>query len=166
VARRFNFLYAPVFPLPEPMLTEVPKLLGIDGRKMSKSYDNAIFISDSPAEIRQKVSQMFTDPQRIKKSDPGNPDVCNVFSFHRVYSSPETVERVNHECRRATLGCVQDKKNLAETLVAYLSPIREQREAYLKNLKAVDEIVAQGCARAKTVARRTMEEVRSAMKLP
>ena len=166
VARRFNFLYAPVFPLPEPMLTEVPKLLGIDGRKMSKSYNNAIYISDPPDEIRLKVSQMFTDPQRIKKSDPGNPDVCNVFAFHRVYSPPETVERVNRECRCAALGCVQDKKNLAETLVSYLAPFRERREAYLRNLKTVDEIVAEGCARARKVAGETMEEVRAAMKLP
>jgi tryptophanyl-tRNA synthetase len=166
VVRRFNFLYAPVFPLPEPMLTEVPKLLGIDGRKMSKSYDNAIYISDPPPEIRQKVSQMFTDPRRIKKSDPGNPEVCNVFAFHRVYSSPETVERVERECRGATLGCVQDKKDLAETLVSYLAPIRERREGYLKNLKAVDEIVTHGCARARKVAAQTMEEVRAAMKLP
>ena len=127
IARRFNSLYGPVFPPPEPMLTEVPKLLGIDGRKMSKSYNNAIYISDSPQEIRSKVGQMFTDPQRIKRSDPGNPDICNVFAFHRVYSSPEMVERVNVDCRRAAIGCVEDKKNLAENIVAYLSPIHEKR---------------------------------------
>src|SRR5512136_669377 len=141
VARRFNFLYAPVFPLPEPMLTEVPKLLGIDGRKMSKSYNNAIYISDSPQEIRQKVSRMFTDPNRIKRSDPGNPDICNVFAFHRVYSPAETVERVNVDCRRAAIGCVEDKKNLAENIVSYLSPIHERRREYLQNRGWVEEVL-------------------------
>jgi tryptophanyl-tRNA synthetase len=165
ITRRFNFLYAPVFPLPEPMLTEVPKLLGIDGRKMSKSYNNAIYISDSPQEIRQKVAQMFTDPQKIRKNDPGNPDICNVFAFHRVYSSGSTVERVNGECRQGALGCVQDKKDLAETLVAYLAPIREKRSFYLQNLNRVDDIVGDGCARARKVAAQTMGEVRAAMKL-
>ena len=165
VARRFNFLYERVFPEPEPMLTEVPKLLGIDGRKMSKSYNNAIYIGDSPQEIRQKVSQMFTDPHRIRKSDPGNPDICNVFSFHRVFSSAETVERVNRDCRGAVLGCVEDKRNLAETLVSYLAPIHEKRAFYLANQKRLDEIVAGGCARARKVAAETMAEVRAAMKI-
>ncbi len=165
VARRFNFLYERVFPEPEPMLTEVPKLLGIDGRKMSKSYNNAIYIGDSPQEIRQKVSQMFTDPHRIRKSDPGNPDICNVFSFHRVFSSAETVERVNRDCRGAVLGCVEDKRNLAETLVSYLAPIHEKRAFYLANQKRLDEIVTGGCARARKVAAETMAEVRAAMKI-
>jgi tryptophanyl-tRNA synthetase len=165
VARRFNFFYGPVFPLPEPMLTEVPKLLGIDGRKMSKSYDNAIFISDSPDEIRRKVSIMFTDPNRIKRSDPGNPDICNVFSFHQVYSSAQTVEQVNRECRQARLGCVEDKKQLAETLVTYLAPIREERDRYLQNPRRVEEILEDGCQRARMIAAQTMEEVRAAMKI-
>lgn len=165
IARRFNFYYGEVFPLPEPMLTEVPKLLGIDGRKMSKSYDNAIYISDPPGEIRQKVSHMFTDPQRIRRSDPGNPDVCNVFSFHRVYSPPETVERVNVECRRAGIGCVEDKRDLAENLVAFLAPIHEQRARYLGNPGLVKEVLESGCSRARRCAARTMKEVREAMKI-
>jgi tryptophanyl-tRNA synthetase len=165
VARRFNFLYRPVFPEPDPLLTEVPKLLGIDGRKMSKSYDNAIFISDPPEEVRRKTSVMFTDPNRIKKSDPGNPDICNVFSFHKVYSSPETVSRVNRECRAATLGCVEDKRQLAETLVSYLSPIHDVRARYLKDRRLVEEILEDGCQRARRVAAQTMEEVRAAMKI-
>jgi tryptophanyl-tRNA synthetase len=165
VARRFNFFYGPVFPLPDPLLTEVPKLLGIDGRKMSKSYDNAIFISDPPEEIRRKTSVMFTDPNRIKKSDPGNPDICNVFSFHKVYSSPETVSRVNRECRGATLGCVEDKRQLAETLVSYLAPIQEVRARYLKDPRLVEGILEDGCQRARRVAAQTMEEVRAAMKI-
>jgi len=165
VARRFNFFYGPVFPVPDPLLTEVPKLLGIDGRKMSKSYDNAIFISDPPGEVRRKTSAMFTDPNRIRKSDPGNPDICNVFSFHKVYSDPETVIRVNRECRQATLGCVEDKKNLAETLVCYLAPLQEVRERFLRNPILVEEILEDGCQRARSVAARTMEEVRAAMKI-
>jgi tryptophanyl-tRNA synthetase len=165
VARRFNFFYGPVFPVPDPLLTEVPKLLGIDGRKMSKSYDNAIFISDPPDEVRRKTSAMFTDPNRIRKSDPGNPDICNVFSFHKVYSDPETVIRVNRECRQATLGCVEDKKNLAETLVCYLAPLQEVRERFLQNPGLVEEILEDGCQRARSVATRTMEEVREAMKI-
>jgi tryptophanyl-tRNA synthetase len=165
VARRFNFFYGSVFPVPDPLLTEVPKLLGIDGRKMSKSYDNAIFISDPPEEVRRKTSIMFTDPNRIKKSDPGNPDICNVFSFHKVYSSPETVSRVNRECRAATLGCVEDKRQLAETLVSYLAPIQEVRARYLQDARLVEGILEDGCRRARRVAAQTMEEVRAAMKI-
>ena len=165
IARRFNFFYGPVFPVPDPLLTEIPKLLGIDGRKMSKSYDNAIFISDPPEEVRRKVSGMFTDPNRIKRSDPGNPDICNVFSFHKVYSSRETVDRVNRECRQGTIGCVEDKKQLAETLVSYLVPIQEERVRYTGNPKLVEEILDDGCQRARRVAAQTMEEVRTAMKI-
>ncbi len=165
IARRFNFFYGPVFPLPEPMLTEVPKLLGIDGRKMSKSYDNAIYISHSPQEIRLKVSQMFTDPNRIKRTDPGNPDICNVFSFHHVFSPPETVERVNVDCRRAALGCVEDKKHLAENIIAYLTPIHEERARYLESPHLVEEVVEDGCRKAQAIATQTMEEVRTVMKI-
>jgi tryptophanyl-tRNA synthetase len=165
ITRRFNFCYGPVFPPPEPLLTEIPKLLGIDGRKMSKSYNNAIFIADSPQEIRDKVGQMFTDPNRIKRRDPGNPDICNVFAFHRVYSSPETVEQVEVDCRRAAIGCVEDKKNLAENIVAYLSPIQDRRRQYLQDRHLVEEVLEDGCQRARRVACQTMEEVRAAMKI-
>jgi tryptophanyl-tRNA synthetase len=165
IARRFNFFYGPVFPPPEPLLTEVPKLLGIDGRKMSKSYENAIYIGDSPAEIRNKVGQMFTDPNRIKRRDPGNPDICNVFAFHRVFSSPETVQQVNVDCRRGSIGCVEDKKNLAENIITYLSSIQEKRLRYIQNPGLVDEVLEDGCQRARKVACQTMEEVRAAMKI-
>jgi tryptophanyl-tRNA synthetase len=165
ITRRFNFFYGPIFPPPEPMLTEVPKLLGIDGRKMSKSYQNAIYLSDPPEEIRKKVSQMFTDPNRIKRSDPGNPDICNVFSFHKVYSPREMVERVNVDCRRAAIGCVEDKKNLAENIVAYLAPVHEERARYVKSPHLVEEVLEDGCQRARRIAVQTMEEVRQAMKI-
>jgi tryptophanyl-tRNA synthetase len=139
--------------------------LGIDGRKMSKTYDNAIFIADPPSEIRKKVSQMFTDPNRVKRSDPGNPDICNVFAFHRIFSSPETVESVNVDCRCAAIGCVEDKKNLAENIVNYLSPIHEKRRYYLTSPRLVEEILKDGCQRAQRVAMATMEEVRTVMKV-
>lgn len=165
IARRFNFFYGPVFPLPEPLLTEVPKLLGIDGRKMSKSYNNAIYISDTPEEIRQKVSQMFTDPNRIRRNDPGNPEICNVFSFHRLYSSPQLVEEINLSCRQGGLGCVEDKKIMAENLINYLAPIHEKRRQILQNPHLLEEVIEDGCRRAGEVARQTMEEVRQAMKI-
>ena len=165
IARRFNFFYGEVFPVPEPMLTEVPKLLGIDGRKMSKSYDNAIYISDSPEEVRRKVSIMYTDPARVKRSDPGNPDICNVFAFHKVYGSPEWVKRVDVDCRRAAIGCVEDKKKLAETLLTYLAPIRARRDRYLQSPHLVEEILEDGCRQAREIAVQTMEEVRKAMKI-
>lgn len=165
IARRFNFFYGPVFPLPEPLLTEVPKLLGIDGRKMSKSYNNAIYISDPPEEIRQKVSQMFTDPNRIRRNDPGNPEICNVFSFHRLYSSPQLVEEINMNCRQGDIGCVEDKKIMAENLISYLAPIHEKRRQILQDPHLLDEIIEDGCRRARRVAEQTMEEVRQAMKI-
>ncbi|MGB9699708.1 MAG: tryptophan--tRNA ligase [Thermodesulfobacteriota bacterium] len=165
IARRFNFFYGPVFPLPEPLLTEVPKLLGIDGRKMSKSYNNAIYISDTPEEIRQKVSQMFTDPNRIRRNDPGNPEICNVFSFHRLYSSPQLIEEINRSCRQGGIGCVEDKKIMAENLISYLAPIHEKRRQILQAPHLLEEVIEDGCRRAREVARQTMEEVRQAMKI-
>ncbi len=165
IARRFNFFYGPVFPLPEPLLTEVPKLLGIDGRKMSKSYNNAIYISDAPEEIRQKVSQMFTDPNRIRRNDPGNPEICNVFSFHRLYSPAQLVEEININCRQGTIGCVEDKKIMAENLINYLAPIQERRRQFLQVPQLLEEIIDDGCRRAREVACQTMEEVRQAMKI-
>ncbi|MFO7930125.1 MAG: tryptophan--tRNA ligase [Desulfosalsimonas sp.] len=107
IARRYNHLYGKVFPEPETVLTETSKILGTDRRKMSKSYNNAIFLSDSPEEIRKKVSQMITDPQRMKKSDPGDPSVCNVFTFHGFYSPGPLVEEVDYACRHAEIGCVE-----------------------------------------------------------
>ncbi len=108
---------------------------------------------------------MFTDPNRIRRSDPGNPDICNVFSFHKVYSSPEIVECVNRDCRRGVLGCVEDKKQLAEILVSHLAPIHEKRARYLKNPRLVEDILEDGCKKARQIAAQTLEEVRSAMKI-
>jgi tryptophanyl-tRNA synthetase len=127
IARRFNHFYGKVFPEPESILTQTPKILGIDRRKMSKSYNNAIFLSDSPDEIAAKVAKMLTDPQRARKSDPGDPDSCNVYEFHKLYSDNQTVERINRECRTAEIGCVECKEIMARYLINALEPMREKR---------------------------------------
>ncbi len=165
IARRFNYFYGEVFPEPESILTETPKILGIDRRKMSKSYDNAIYLSDSPDEIAAKVSKMLTDPQRAKKGDPGDPDVCNVYEFHKLYSQSNTVDRINKECRSAEIGCVECKKIMAKNLIKALEPIRDKRAYYEDRPRLVDDIIAGGCDKARRVARRTMEEVRKAIKI-
>jgi len=165
IARRFNYFYGEVFPEPEAILTETPKILGIDGRKMSKSYDNAIYLSESSDEIAAKAAQMFTDPQRARRSDPGNPEVCNVFEFHKLYSDKETVDKIDHECRRAQIGCVECKQIMADSLIKALEPIREKREYYLARPQLVEEIINEGGNKARNVARQTMTEVRAALKL-
>ena len=165
IARRFNYLYGNVFPEPESVLTETPKVLGLDRRKMSKSYDNAIYLSDTIEEIRSKALKMITDPQRMKKSDPGNPDICNVYDFHKLYSPKETVDRVNTECRKAEIGCVDCKKIMAEALVTELAPVQEKRQYYQARENEVKEIMAAGNEKARAVARATMAEVRSAIKI-
>ena len=165
IARRFNYFYGEVFPEPESILTQTPKILGIDGRKMSKSYDNAIFLSDNPDDISAKVAKMLTDPQRARKNDPGNPDVCNVYEFHKLYSDDKTVERVDRECRTAGIGCVECKKIMAEYLIAFLEPMRQKRNDYESHPELVDDIIADGCEKARRVARETMSEVRAAVRL-
>jgi len=165
IARRFNYFYGEVFPEPESILTQTPKILGIDGRKMSKSYDNAIFLSDSTDDISAKVAKMLTDPQRARKNDPGNPDVCNVYEFHKLYSDDKTVEKINRECRTADIGCVECKKIMAEYLIAFLEPMRQKRKDYESHPELVDDIIADGCDKARRVARQTMSEVRAAIKI-
>jgi tryptophanyl-tRNA synthetase len=165
IARRFNYFYGEVFPEPEAILTETPKILGIDGRKMSKSYDNAIYLSESSDEIAAKAARMFTDPQRARRSDPGNPEVCNVFEFHKLYSDKETVDKIDHECRRAQIGCVECKQIMADSLIKALEPIREKREYYLARPQLVEDIINEGGNKARNVARQTMTEVRAALKL-
>lgn len=165
IARRFNYFYGEVFPEPESILTETPKILGIDGRKMSKSYNNAIFLSDDPDEITANVAKMLTDPQRAKKSDPGDPDVCNVYEFHKLYSDDQTIQRINRECRTAEIGCVECKKIMARHLINFLEPMRKKREYYEARPDLVDDIIADGCEKARQVARETMSEVRAAIKI-
>ncbi len=165
IARRFNHFYGETFPIPDTILTETSKILGIDRRKMSKSYNNAIFLADSPDVIQDKVSQMITDPQRARRSDPGDPSVCNVFAFHGLYSDQETVRQVDTECRQAKIGCVECKKMMAKNLIQALAPIREKRSYYEANPDTVKQIIEAGNHRAQAVARKTMEEVRAAVKL-
>jgi len=165
IARRFNYFYGPVFPEPEVILTETPKLLGTDRRKMSKSYGNAIFLSDPPEAVAAKVATMITDPQRMRKSDPGNPDVCNVYDFHKLYSPPGVVAEVDRRCRSADIGCVDCKKRMAAHLNAFLEPIRERRRFYLERPGLVEEIITAGSDKARQTAGRTLEEVRAAVKL-
>jgi len=165
IARRFNYFYGNVFPEPGSILTETPKILGIDRRKMSKSYNNAIYFSDSPDEIAASVSKMLTDPQRARKSDPGDPDVCNVYEFHKFYTDTQTVDRINQECRTAKIGCVECKKIMARNLIKGLEPMRKKREYYEARPQLVDDIIKDGCDKARRVARRTMAEVRAAINL-
>ena len=165
IARRFNHFYGNVFPEPATILTETPKILGIDRRKMSKSYDNAIFLSDSPKDISAKVSRMITDPQRKRRSDPGNPDVCNVFDFHKLYTDSQMVKEIDEQCRTAGIGCVECKQKMAQGLIAALEPIREKRTYYESRPDLVDDIMTEGSNRARRTAQSTMEDVRSAIKI-
>ncbi|MGD9045744.1 MAG: tryptophan--tRNA ligase [Desulfobacterales bacterium] len=165
IARRFNHFYGNVFPIPELVLTETPKILGIDRRKMSKSYDNAIFLAEPPEQISKKVSRMITDPQRARRSDPGNPDVCNVFDFHRLYTPAGDVKEIDRDCRQAKIGCVECKKKMAQNLSKALEPIREKRAYYEAHPELVEEIIVDGCDRARKTARATMESVREAIKI-
>jgi len=165
IARRFNFLYREIFPIPEPLLTSVPKLLGIDGRKMSKSYDNSIYISDRGEILQTKVSSMFTDPQRMRKKDPGNPEICNVFTFNGLYSDEETVKEIDAGCRKATIGCTDCKKMLARRIAAELAPIHERMDYYTDHMNEIHEIIAEGNRKAERIAGQTLNEVRAAVKI-
>lgn len=165
IARRFNYLYGEVFPEPEAILTKTPKILGLDRRKMSKSYNNAIFLSDKPDIISSKVSIMITDPQRARKTDPGDPEVCNVFEFHKIYTDKETINDIFPKCRTAKIGCVECKKIMAKNLSKALEPIRGKREYYEAHPALVDEIIEDGILKARKVAETTMEEVRASVKI-
>ncbi len=168
VVRSFNHRYATdVLIEPQMKSTEVPKVLGTDGvQKMSKSLDNHIELASTPEETIARVMTMMTDPQRKRRSDPGNPDVCNVFTMHKVFSTEEDVKEINIECRRAGIGCVDCKKRFAKNLNAHLAPFREKRAKLSENPDQVWNILADGAARAKRIAAQTMIEVRKAVGLP
>jgi len=155
-----------IFPEPEALLTSAPRLRGTDGRKMSKSYNNAIFLTDAPDVVSKKLATMMTDPARQRRTDPGNPDVCPVFDLHKVFSAQETIGRVNRECRTAEIGCVDCKKLVAAHLNAFLAPIQERRKPYEHNPQEVWDILEAGTSKARAVAQATMREVRAAVKLP
>ncbi len=168
VVRSFNYRFnTNVLIEPAMKTTEVPKVLGIDGKeKMSKSLDNHIELALTPEETRQRVMMMVTDPQRIKRTDPGNPEVCNVFSMHKIFTPAEEVERINVECRRAGIGCVDCKKRFAESLNRALEPFRARRADLAARPEYVRAVLADGAARARLIAEKTMEEVRAAVQLP
>lgn len=166
IARRFNFLYnREVFPVPDALLTEVPVLPGTDGRKMSKSYENCIYITEPEETIRKKVALMMTDPQRKRRTDPGNPELSPVFAYHKIYSSPEQVAEVAEGCRTAGIGCVDCKRLLAENLLGKLAPLREKRLELEGNMGLVRDMMYSGTATARQEAVRTMQEVRAAIGL-
>ncbi|MCM8778951.1 MAG: tryptophan--tRNA ligase [Candidatus Omnitrophica bacterium] len=165
LVRRFHHLYKKnVFVEPQALLTEIPKLLGIDGRKMSKSYGNFIALSDAPEVVRKKTEAMFTDPQRIKKDIPGRPWLCNVYTYYKVFK-PELAENVWHSCMRAELGCKDDKRRLGEIIVETLKPIQERRDKFRKDRRLLEEILFQGNIRAKKIAQETLQEVKVVLKI-
>jgi tryptophanyl-tRNA synthetase len=168
LVRSFNFRYnTNVLIEPQMKNTAVPKVLGIDGvEKMSKSLNNHIEIAATPEETQQRVMQMVTDPQRIRRSDPGNPDVCNVFSMHKVFSTGEEVEMINVECRRAGIGCVDCKKRLASNMNANLAPFRQRRSELAQDPDLVRNVLQDGALRAKAIASQTMRAVKEAVGLP
>jgi len=154
-----------ILPEPQVLLTPSPKLPGTDGRKMSKSYGNAILLSDSEPDIRAKLKTMVTDPARIRRDDPGNPDVCPVFDLHKVFSTSETQQRVREGCTTAGIGCIECKGWLADAVVKELAPIRERRSYFEANPDEVDAILVDGNARANARAAITMQQVRTAVGL-
>jgi tryptophanyl-tRNA synthetase len=165
IARKFNYHYGPVFPEPQPLLTEAAKVVGTDGRKMSKSYGNSIDIGEPNDVTTKKIMAAVTDPQRKRRQDPGNPEVCGIFYLHKIYSTPETVGWVDTNCRSAGIGCVDCKKKLLERLLPEQEKMRERRDRLLARPGEIEELVQLGNAKARAVAQRTMDEVRAAMKL-
>jgi len=166
IARRFNQFYGkpgPVLPEPQPLLTPTPKLPGTDGRKMSKSYGNTILLTDAEPVVRQKLKTMVTDPARVRRTDPGNPDLCPVGDLHKIFSSQETMAKVNEGCRSAGIGCIECKGWAADALLKVLLPIQERRKKYEENPRLAWDILMTGTAKAAKVAEATMKEVRAAM---
>jgi len=166
VARRFNDIYkTSVFPEPKEHLTKFPKVLGTDGRKMSKSYGNTINLSDSEPVVRQKLKTMVTDPARVRRNDPGNPDLCPVYELHKIYSPGDVQAQINTDCRTAAIGCIDCKKMVADRLVGQLAPIWDARATLVQNPSRLDDIVQEGSRKAGTVAKATLHDVTEAMKI-
>ena len=165
IARRFNYLYRETFPEPEALLTEFPKVVGVDGRKMSKSYDNAIFLSDSPEEVQQKIMTMMTDPARVKRTDPGNPELSPVYQLHKIFSSKEEQDEVVKGCITAGIGCIDCKKILLKNIFSIMEPIWQRRNDLLNNPDMLDDIVNRGTEKATKTVEETMQLVRDAMGL-
>jgi len=165
VARRFNNFYTPVFPEPQAKLTKAPKLPGTDGRKMSKSYGNEIQLSEDPKSVRQKVLTMMTDPARVRRHDPGNPDLCPVFDLHRVFTKEQGKEWAAEGCRTAGIGCIDCKKRLLEDLIPVIEPLHEKRVKLENNVAGLKETLFEGSRKARVIAEQTLDEVRQAMRI-
>lgn len=166
IARRFNFLYKrELFPLPEPLLTQTPRLPGLDGRKMSKSYGNVILISDPPEAIKEKILPMVTCPHRIRRTDKGHPEHCPVYALHEVYSSVRELEYAANGCRTAGIGCIECKSILIKNIQTLLKPIQDKRRYYEERRGMVKEILIEGSERARAIARITIGEIRDILGL-
>jgi tryptophanyl-tRNA synthetase len=159
IVRKFNGLYGDVFPEPKPLLTKVPKLPGLDGRKMSKSYDNAIYLKEDFNEVKKKIFPMMTDTRRKRRSDPGVPEDCPVFYYHKAFSESEEIKEIDNGCRNASIGCIDCKKILIKNLEKTLVPIKDKRAAILKDKNIINDILAEGNKKAEVVAKSTMKEV-------
>jgi len=163
IARRFNNYYGSVFPEPEALLSPSPRVPGTDGRKMSKSYDNAILLDEDPASIEKRLGRMVTDPRRARRTDPGDPKDCPAFRLHQIYCTSEEIEAVTEGCRTAGIGCLDCKKVMIKHVVAALAPLREKRAELAAEPERIREILRAGTERAQSMARETMQEVREAV---
>jgi tryptophanyl-tRNA synthetase len=166
IARRFNATYGVLFPEPQALLTHAPRIGGVDGRKMSKSYGNAVLLAEEEGELRKKIRAMVTDERRKRREDPGNPDACNLFPLHTVYSTPQTVADVRKGCTTAGIGCVDCKNLLLDTLAPASARLRERREEIAARPGYVDEVLRAGNDRARSVAVSTMKAVHDLLGLP
>jgi tryptophanyl-tRNA synthetase len=166
IVRRFNHLFRGVFPEPRAVLTEAPVLLGIDNRKMSKSYGNAIELGSDPDTVRNMVGRMITDPQKIRRGDPGRPEICNVFSYEKLFDAPaERVAEIDRTCRSGELGCREHKDEISERIVEYLRPFRERREEALADRGELERLLERGADRAREIAVPSMQRAKEAMGL-
>jgi tryptophanyl-tRNA synthetase len=165
IVRRFNQFYGKIFPEPDVLLTEIAKVPGLDGRKMSKSYNNAVLLTDPPKEIDQKLSRMMTDPARVTRKDPGEPEKCPAFNLHKIYCTPDEIDFVTKGCRTAGIGCLECKKIMIKHVIADLEPIQQRRAALEKRPGYVEEVIEHGTSAAAKQAEGTMTEVRTAVGL-
>ncbi len=165
ICRRFNNFYGDIFPEPEALLTEFPKVPGLDGRKMSKTYNNCVYLSDTPAEVEQKIKRMTTDPQRVKRTDSGDSELSPVFQLHKIFSTKEEQDEVAEGCRTAGIGCIDCKKILIKNLFSVLEPIWERRGKFMHKPEIIKEIIDAGSLKAREIASGTITEATGAIKL-